>query len=80
MILTVTVPDECLNDMIDGFCHDFGYSTNKEVGESKTQFAKRMHRKWLRQKYIDEKERGNNATRQSIIKDATTGSEGFSVS
>jgi hypothetical protein len=79
MNLTVTIPDECLTDMVNGFCHDFDYDTNKEIGESKNQFTKRMHRKWLRQKYIDEKERSNDATRQSVIQTATSASEGFEV-
>jgi hypothetical protein len=87
MQFTVDIPNDCLDDLIDGLCHDGGYQElvpDEEGGTmpnpvSKAAFAKEEHAKWLRLKFIAQRARTNDATRAAIVNTATTESEGFEV-
>lgn len=88
MDYTITIPSNCVDDLVNGICYDFGYQENvpdSEGGtipnpESKNDFAKRIHKEWLRQKYIDERVRSNDAVRATLVNTATTEAEDITVS
>jgi len=40
--ITITIPDDHVTDVLDAFADQFNYEVNKNEGESKAQFAKRM--------------------------------------
>lgn len=87
MQYTITIPNECVTDLVEGICYEGGYQDYVPDGEggtqpnpeSKTDFAKRIHKEWLQKKYIAQRERSNDATRTALVNTATTEADTFTV-
>lgn len=53
--ITITIPDNYLNDVLDAFAQQFDYEVRKQESETKGQFAKRMvmsHMKKIVENYL----------------------------
>lgn len=51
--ITLSIPDAAVTDVIDAMAWRYNYTTNKTVGETKAQFAKRMLIEFTKTTYVD---------------------------
>ncbi len=87
---TITIPDNIVNDVIDGIAFQNGYKDNIQDPddpintipnpESKTAFAKRMNRKWIRDNVRAwEANQSQKTAREQAITDADAKTETIDV-
>ena len=55
MDITISIPNELVNDIVEAICLHYRYDEKADEGETKPQFARRMIRQHLRDMYKDYK-------------------------
>jgi arginase family enzyme len=50
--ITITIPDEYLNDVIDAHCDHHNYNENKQEKESKAAFVERMLKQEMKERTV----------------------------